>query len=790
MGFPYSHAAKDPEAAGKAGEFLDLYILSGARWDRRDFWWSVAEPEPGTWEWETFDRAIDDFREDNISAVVILCYGSAWKGHAPETAEEIAAFGEYAFQLVSRYKEHVRHWEVWNEPNILPFWSPKPDPVVYTQLLREAHRRIKEADPEAVVIAGALAGADDRFLRAMFENGAAGHFDALSYHTYGNNPTAEGQRHEVEALREVMEEYNHVRPLWLTETGIYTGPAGVGDQIQAERIVKSSVRWVALGMERVFQLTLKDWTDDPRTEDATSFRGLARMNGTPKPSFAAHRTMVEQLGNAAFVAQVRPDPAVDGYVFRQRDEARALVGVFWSKEGESVTVELETGAAHVTVTRMNGEWAVRRTRDGVLGMTITQEPVYVTGLDGAWNDVGGITIRHDPAPAGVIVTTRVEGGTTGLDARASLRLMPGPEYEIAPNNDGQQSLTLRPGTPSGTVYTRWRIGNLRHADTLDFFVPLQVVEPIELRFEPLQDLQLHNPTLQICLTNRRDTTATGALRWASIPDLVFGSVPSLSLSEREERRFAIDLPLGPDSYAGPVGLEAIYTIEGTEVVTTETLRLMPVPRVGTPPTIDGDLSEHTGREPNLAPRLFAEVDFNPARTEGPDDLALRGWLAYDEDALYLAVEARDDALHFPASNVVWNHDSLQVAIDGQNDARPGETFDGNDFEIQVARLRDGSDLVYATQYPEGFIASVVEDRTDLAIAVDEEAGTIRYEMRLPAAVLPGVELRPGRVLGISLIHNDNDGGGEYDREGWVELTPGIGYGKEPGYYYDAILLGD
>ena len=70
---------------------------------------------------------------------------------------------------------------------------------------------------------------------------------------------------------------------------------------------------------------------------------------------------------------------------------------------------------------------------------------------------------------------------------------------------------------------------------------------------------------------------------------------------------------------------------------------------------------------------------------------------------------------------------------------------------------------------------------------DDQAGQMIYEVRIPKTIIPPIELEEGRVLGFSFILNDNDGPYSNDREGWLELTSGIGYGKSPDRYYDAIL---
>ncbi|MDX1992481.1 MAG: hypothetical protein SF029_08830 [bacterium] len=86
--------------------------------------------------------------------------------------------------------------EVWNEPNIDREWpTGEIDPRAYTEMLRQAYGAIKAANPETLVISGALAptGAesvfglgsvwnDDRYYLGLANAGAAGYADCIGVH--------------------------------------------------------------------------------------------------------------------------------------------------------------------------------------------------------------------------------------------------------------------------------------------------------------------------------------------------------------------------------------------------------------------------------------------------------------------------------------------------------------------------------------------------------------------------------------------------------------------------------
>ncbi len=788
MGFPYSHSKPDPDVLQKAEEHMDLYLLSGSRWDRRDFWWSVVEPEPGQWEWDYFDEAIEDFKENKVNLVIILCYGSAWKGEAPQTEQEIKEYGEYVYRMVDRYKGYVKHWEIWNEPNILPFWAPKPDVAVYTKLLQEAYRRAKEADPDCVILGGGLAGAEEPFVRGMYENGAKGYFDAFSYHTYNNNPDEVSQTKEIRIIRDVMKEYNDLKPLWITETGIYTGPSGVTETVQAERVVKSSIRWVYMGIERIFQLTLKDWSDDLDTEDAMHFRGFANMAGTPKESFYSFRTMVDLLGERDVVGRVRLYEGLDGYVF----DGESPILVTWTEEGKVIDHQLNLSSRSIMHYTMDGEKTLLASESGEFDLKINQSPVYLEGVGPAiieaakweWN------IDEESLSAGDTFTLGFNRKKTdSADGNAwEARIIDSDILEVLDSNENSAVVQVKNDVLPGKYFFTWRV---LHKDDdqnfVDIYGLIDVQDPIVVSFAQPSRYDLGRPMVNMEIRNNSEEefplSFSGAWQGDGVVT-VDGTVVAMS-----KRKATIPIKFPPAFFKN--GKENLLNMEVVSGESTRSVdqefKILKIWRMEDEPVIDGDLSEWASLQKNITMSMLTEEDFNPSHVKGEGDSKLEGWMTWDDDNLYLAFEYTDDALFFPSSNVIWNHDSLQLAFDGGNNALPEDPFGPDDYEIEVARLTDGSDLIYATQFPPGQISEIVESRSELAISVDEEGGTVKYEIRIPSSVLAAIDFKTGQVFGFNLVHNDNDGGGEYQREGWLELTPGIGYGKMPFHYYDAVF---
>ena len=123
----------------------------------------------------------------------------------PKTSTERARFGEFATAAVRRYgpngtfwtscgctKRPIRVWEVWNEPNLAPFWD-LPNPAEYGALLSSTRSALRAADPGARVLFGGLAYPSslsatrlepNAFLRDTIQAVGARRFDAVALHNY------------------------------------------------------------------------------------------------------------------------------------------------------------------------------------------------------------------------------------------------------------------------------------------------------------------------------------------------------------------------------------------------------------------------------------------------------------------------------------------------------------------------------------------------------------------------------------------------------------------------------
>ncbi|MCF0235041.1 MAG: hypothetical protein HUK22_08730, partial [Thermoguttaceae bacterium] len=153
---------------------------------------------------------------------------------------------EYVRRIVERFKDRIRFWEVWNEPNLQGFWADAPDGANYAILLKATYETIKAIDPELKVVYGGLAGVPLDFFEKSLDAGAGDYFDVMNIHPYrgGMTTTAfvEEFRTDVEGFRAAMAKRGFERPIWITEMGWATPPV----------FGENNVRMIDAGLRRRF----------------------------------------------------------------------------------------------------------------------------------------------------------------------------------------------------------------------------------------------------------------------------------------------------------------------------------------------------------------------------------------------------------------------------------------------------------------------------------------------------------------------------------------------------------
>jgi len=310
------------------GGHFELFEKAGLGWTRLDFNRDSIERQPGQFDWSQQDQQVADVAEHGVKLMPILDYQAAWEKeeqHGPATEEERAGFARYAQETAKHFKGRIEAWEVWNEPNI-GFWKPEPNARDYALLLKAVYPAIKSADPNALVVGGALAGTDPDFVREMCSYGAADYMDVLSIHPYryANNPEIKFAE-RVEEVRDILGEYGkHDMPLWITEIGWDTSGKGRSQSNHADYFIRSYLTSLAAGIKVYMWF---NFIDDPRGSAPVYQAGDQIVE---KPAMRASHVCTELIADAELVGAMPWQDPLYGVVFRRAND---VVVAAWRRYG-------------------------------------------------------------------------------------------------------------------------------------------------------------------------------------------------------------------------------------------------------------------------------------------------------------------------------------------------------------------------------------------------------------------------------------------------------------------------
>lgn len=180
--------------------------------------------------------------------------------------------------------------------------------------------------------------------------------------------------------------------------------------------------------------------------------------------------------------------------------------------------------------------------------------------------------------------------------------------------------------------------------------------------------------------------------------------------------------------------------------------------------IDGDLSDWKGyRFGVVGQDDFDVIEYVKGAHASFDDLGARFFAAWDEDALYLAVEVRDDVHHQPNTlGGTWAGDSVQLFIDAFRDGQETSLNMQDDYAYAIAKTSAG-DQVYRAISADRQLSwldiqnNVLEPNVEVKIGRDEIKKRTVYELRFPAKYIAPVALKKGNAIGLGIMVNDSDG---------------------------------
>lgn len=324
-----------------AGE-MDLLKKMGCQVVRMDFAWSTIETEKGKYNFRAYDGLVAELERAKIRPYFIFAYGNAYyqKGGLTDPLAQ-DAFARFAGEAVRHFRGKGIIWEIWNEPNILPFWAPSPDVQAYIQVAKKTVRQIRKSDPSAWIVGPATSGFDWEFLEAVFASGLLEDFDAVSVHPYRPG-SPESVWEDYAKLDSMMEFFGRRRPILSGEWGYSTYRQGVSELRQASYLMRM---WALNAAARVPISILYDWRDDGPSVDENEHRfGVVRQNFEPKPSFSAAQRWLEMMGKWRVARRLEDDKSRVTLLLESKT-SEAVSFLSWDPNSDELPVLKEQSGA-------------------------------------------------------------------------------------------------------------------------------------------------------------------------------------------------------------------------------------------------------------------------------------------------------------------------------------------------------------------------------------------------------------------------------------------------------------
>lgn len=376
---------------------------------------------------------------------------NSWASFVAESVERYRPGGALARSQGWGGSQGVRHWEIWNEPDLDQFWNGSV--AEYYRLMQVAYTTIKSIDPQATVLIGGLSFFEDpaffpEYLALGAANGSQYYFDVVSYHYYWS--IYGGEHWFVEVKRLLNQHGLGQTPIWITESGV-----PVWDDFPATQYnVPPNSPWRATMSEQAAYIIQKSATafyhgvdlythfmlhDDCGNAPADAF-GL-RQNFSPhacnpagggyRPGYSAYRLAATEFRNLQPLERHKTSTYDHLVFYRPHDQQR--LHVIWATGGNGVYANIPTANSQGRLFWVESAGGNARSDNLVRSQTIY--PVngsYTVFLNGATNR--NSNIPNDP--------TYYIGGQPFILVEANVS----PQPQVTPT----PTFTPTPGPPNYT----------------------------------------------------------------------------------------------------------------------------------------------------------------------------------------------------------------------------------------------------------------------------------------------------------------------------------------------------
>lgn len=321
----------------------------GAKKIRIQSGWAKTEKQKGVYNFKWMDSIVDDAISQGVQPWIQISYGNPiYEGAGGiglgegliKSDEGFAAWEKYVAALVSRYKNRVNEWEIWNEADLSFGGASQGD---YMPIFMHTAPIVRKLQPDAFIIALALAHVDvmshaTNFLDTLKSNNQLNLVNAISIHGYPQNPDA--SLATLVKYKALLKTYSPDLQLWQGESGCPSSFGSSGALGNYPWTETSQAKWdirralLHIGNRVPFSLfTISEYTYNSTKQKGLNTKGILKTNldlsiEYAKPAYYAYQNLT-----ATFDA----DLVAENYeVVELKDSLKLTIATFKSKKSGKV----------------------------------------------------------------------------------------------------------------------------------------------------------------------------------------------------------------------------------------------------------------------------------------------------------------------------------------------------------------------------------------------------------------------------------------------------------------------
>jgi hypothetical protein len=280
------------------------------------FQWGMIERKPGQFDFSETDTTVKEAQAYGLHILANIQPFAYWDQLAGYNdsqhkgkPHDMEAYANFVTKLVERYDGDsiddmpgltvpIKHWELMNEPEFQtqPIYF-QGTPSDYVDTLEVTYEAVKQADPEAYLVQGGMAGMMSEsaaWWQGVFDAGGAPYLDIMNMHSIGH-----GEHLNIPAFKQLLAQNGlQDKPIWVTEVQFQQArqTENYTNADFAKILARSYIFALANGVDKLLYVNLRM---PPSYNSGIPFderSALITNNGEKSALFYAHLTVANMLG--------------------------------------------------------------------------------------------------------------------------------------------------------------------------------------------------------------------------------------------------------------------------------------------------------------------------------------------------------------------------------------------------------------------------------------------------------------------------------------------------------------